>query len=113
MVRDKAEDCNIYDKIVLRVRMDSVKQVTKALANAYKLKRYPNIYIARDMTFHQRSKLRDLVMKLRLNISLQPEYRWKIVDWEVVKVGLFTPKKSIQEIESKYSYKEMWDNLSD
>ncbi len=109
VVRDKGDDCD--DKIVLRVHMDSVKQATKALANAFKLKRYPGIYIARDMTIHQQIKLRDLVRKLRSKIQLQPKYRWKIVDWEVVNVGLFNPKYQKEEL--KYSYTEMRDNLSD
>ena len=89
IVRDRSE---YYDeKIVLRVQMDSVEQASKAFANGYKLKYYdgPKIFIAKDMTYSQRIKLRELVMMLRENIRLEPKYRWKIVDWEVVKVGLF------------------------
>ena len=95
MVRDRGEDCN--GKIVLRVQMNTVKQASKALANAYKLKNYPvtGIYIAKDMTYHQRIKMRELVRTLRSKIELLPEYRWKIVDWEVVNVGRF--KKQEQE----------------
>ena len=89
MIRDRGEDCN--GKVVLRVQMDTVKQASKALANAYKLKNYPvpGIYIAKDMTYHQRLKMRELVRTLRFKIEMLPKYRWKIVDWEVVNVGLF------------------------
>ena len=89
MIRDRGEDYN--GKVVLRVQMDTVKQASKALANAYKLKNYPvpGIYIAKDMTYHQRLKMRELVRILRFKIEMLPKYRWKIVDWEVVNVGLF------------------------
>ena len=49
----------------------------------------PGIYIAKDMTYHQRMKMRELVKTLRSRIERFPKYRWKIVDWEVVNVGLF------------------------
>ena len=91
MVRDRGDDSN--EKIVLRVQMDTIKQATKALSNAYKLKNYPvsGIHIAKDMTYQQRLKMRELVGTLRSKIEMLPEYRWKIVDrdWEVVNVGLF------------------------
>ena len=111
MVRDRGDDFN--EKIVLRVQMDTVKQASKALANACKLKNYPvpGIYIAKDMTYYQRIKLRELVKKLRSNIEMLPKYRWKIVDWEVVSVGLFKQKE--QKCDLKYSYREMWDKLSE
>ena len=110
MVMDRSDDCN--GKIVLRVQMDTVKQASKALANACQLKNYsvPGIYIAKDMTYYQRIKLRELVKKLRSNIEMLPKYRWKIVDWEVVSVGLF--KRKEPKCDLKYSYREMWDNLS-
>ena len=93
MIRDRGEDCN--EKIVLKVQMDTVKQASKALANAYKLKNYPlpGIYIAKDMTYHQRLKMRELVRILRFKIEMLPKYRWKIVDWEVVNVGRFKKKE--------------------
>ena len=98
MVRDRDDDYN--GKSVLRVQMDTVKQASIALANAYKLKNYPlpGVYIAKDMTYHQRVKMRELVKTLRWRIDHQPKYRWKIVDWEVVNVGYF---KQVQESESK------------
>jgi hypothetical protein len=104
MVRDRGEDCN--GKIVIRVQMNTVKQASKALANAYKLKNYPvpGIYIAKDMTYHQRLKMRELVKTLRYRIEMLPKYRWKIVDWEVVNVGRF--KK--QEHESKLDLMESY-----
>ena len=80
---------------VLRVEMDSVREASRALANAYKLKNYLGpIFIAKDMTFCQRMKMRELVKTLRECITLQPMYRWKIIDWEVVKVGVFQNKGS-------------------
>ena len=89
IVCDRSDDPN--QKIVLRVRMNSVEQASKAHANAYKLKNYsgPNIFIAKDMSFHHRMKLRELVNDLRHKILMLPEYRWKIVDWKVVKTGEF------------------------
>ena len=89
IVRDKSNDSD--EKIVLRVHMDSIEQASKAFANAYKLKSYsgPDVFIAKDMSFHHRTKLRHLVHILHMKILSQPEYRWKIVDWEVVKVGQF------------------------
>ena len=96
---DRGDDYN-GKKSVLRVQMDTVKQASIALANAYKLKNYPlpGVYIAKDMTYHQRVKMRELVKTLRWRIDHQPKYRWKIVDWEVVNVGYF---KQVQESESK------------
>ena len=99
MVRDRGNDSN--EKIVLRVQMDTIKQATKALANAYKLKNYPvsGIHIAKDMTYQQRLKMRELVRTLRSKIEMLPEYRWKIVDWEVVNVGLFKKQKKEFEVD--------------
>ena len=88
VVRD-SED--VEKRTVLRVHMDSIEQASKIVANAHKLKRYDDldIYVAKDLNFRERIKLRELVSILRKKICEDPSHRWKIIDWQVVKVGLF------------------------
>ena len=98
VVRDNED----FDKrTVLRVHMDSIEQASKIIANAYKLKRYNDldIYVAKDLNFRERIKLRELVRILREKICEDPSHRWKIIDWQVVKVGLFKSCKKQMEYE--------------
>ena len=95
-------------------KMNTVKQASKALANAYKLKNYPvsGIYIAKDMTYHQRLKMRELVKTLRYRIEMLPKYRWKIVDWEVVNVGRFKKQEQDFKHDLMNSYSGSLDSIS-
>ena len=111
VVRDSGD---VDKKTVLRVQMDSIEQASKILANAHKLKNYEeNLYIAKDLKFSERIKLRELVSILRQKICEDPSHRWKIIDWQVVKIGLFKSckKKIGYEKYDKWVMKPLsWDD---
>ena len=79
------------NKSILRVRMDSTEAVSSLLANASNLRSYegPRLYLAKDLSYVERLRLRKLVKDLREKIDQQPEYYWKIIDGEVRNLGRF------------------------
>ena len=91
IVRDRVEP---EDKIVLRLRMNSTEAVASILDIASKLKSYygPKMYMARDLNYVERQRLRKLVRILRERIEEEPENYWKIVDGEVKIVGTMRKK---------------------
>jgi hypothetical protein len=64
IVRDRVEP---EDKIVLRLRMNSTEAVASILDTASKLKSYygPKMYMAKDLNYVERQRLRKLVRILR------------------------------------------------
>ena len=78
-------------KIALKLCFENAQQVSKVLANAYRLKHYNRmrVFLAQDLAFAERMKLRNLVKLLRENILNYPTCRWKIVKDQVVNVGVF------------------------
>ena len=95
IVQDKTEP---EDKIILRLRLNSTEAVSSILDNASKLKSYygPRMYMAKDLTYVERQRLRKLVRILREKIEEQPENYWKIVDGQVKVVGIMRKKKVLQ-----------------
>ena len=87
IVRDRVEP---EDKVILRLRMNSTEAVSSILDNASKLKSYygPKMYMAQDLNYVERQRLRKLVRILREKIDEEPENYWKIVDGEVKIVGV-------------------------
>ena len=82
------------DKIVLRLRMNSTEAVASILDTASKLKSYygPKMYMAKDLNYVERQRLRKLVRILREKIDEEPENYWKIVNGEVRIVGIMRKK---------------------
>ena len=77
-------------KIALRIHFDDDRIVSKALAKAHSLKFYRSkVFLARDMSFFERMKVRNLVKLLREKILCDPTHRWKIINGEIVNVGIF------------------------
>jgi hypothetical protein len=91
IVRDRVEP---EDKIVLRLRMNSTEAVASILDAASKLKSYygPKMYMAKDLNYVERQRLRKLVRILREKIDKEPENYWKIVNGEVRIVGTMRKK---------------------
>ena len=69
--------------------MNSTEAVSSILDNASKLKSYygPKMYMAQDLNYVERERLRKLVRILREKIDEESENYWKIVDGEVKIVG--------------------------
>ncbi len=79
------------NKVTLRVSFGSSEPVAAALANAKTLKSFRKfkVYLAKDMTYDERQKVRGLVKELRSRIRSEPGTYWTIRDFEVVGFGTY------------------------
>ena len=75
-------------KSILRVEFDSPDPVQIAMMNARRLKSFDKrVYIANDLSYQERARLRVKVQELKVKIEQQPETYWTIKGCRIVSLG--------------------------
>ena len=75
------------EKNIIKVRLETQKDVKKVLRNAHKLKsseKFSHIYIAPDRSPQQRAERRELVEELKNKRESEPNKTWIIKDGSVI-----------------------------
>jgi hypothetical protein len=77
-----------YEKSILRVEFNSPDPVQVAMMNARRLKSFAKqVYIANDLSYQERARLRVKVQELKVKIEQQPEIYWTIKGYRIVSLG--------------------------
>ena len=86
-------------KSILRVEFDSPDPVQIAMMNARRLKSFDKrVYIANDLSYQERARLRVKVQELKVKIEQQPEIYWTIKGCRIVSLG---PRRTSDLVEHK------------
>ena len=87
-----------YKKSILRVEFDSPGPVQVAMLNARRLKSFDKyeVYIANDLSYQERARLRLKVQELKSKREQQPEIYWTIRGCKIVSLG---PRRILDTVE--------------
>ena len=86
-------------KSILRVEFDSPDPVQIAMMNARRLRSFDKrVYIANDLSYQERMRLRVKVQELKVKIEQQPEIYWTIKGCRIVSLG---PRRTSDLVEQK------------